>query len=132
MANDTSKYPDPFQMLDELYQKARAIMEQKNHDYRGGSGDPYANFRGSVNLQIHPIIGILLRIQDKMMRIQTFVEKGQLIVKGESVEDSLIDMMNYTALIKGLIEEIQAGPPGPTVPAMINFYEEYKGKEGQY
>jgi hypothetical protein len=106
MIKDTEEvYPSPFQMLDELYKNARSIMEQKNHDYRGGSGDPYQNFRGATNLRIHPVVGILLRLQDKMMRIQTFVEKGELKVKGESIEDALCDIINYTALMRGMIHE---------------------------
>ena len=88
-----------------LCDKARAIMESKNHDYRGGTGDPFANFRGSTSLGIQPIVGILLRVQDKMMRIKTFAEKGQLQVKGESVEDAILDIINYSILIDGLIQD---------------------------
>lgn len=103
----TNQYPldSPMAIHKRLCKQALGIMEDKNHDYRGGTGDPYANFRGSTSLDIHPVVGILLRIQDKMMRIRTFVEKGELKVKGESIDDALMDMINYTVLIKGLIEE---------------------------
>lgn len=100
-----SKHTNPLEKLDELYSKAREIMSQKNHDYRGGSDDPYANFRGSTSLGIDPVIGILLRIQDKMMRIKTFSESGTLKAKGESVEDAFIDVINYIALIAGIIHD---------------------------
>ena len=99
------EYASPFECLEELHDEARRIMEAKNHDYRGGSDDPYANFRGSTSLGIEPILGILLRVQDKMMRIKTFTEKGQLKVKGEGVKDALVDVTNYMALIYGLIKE---------------------------
>lgn len=95
----------PLQHLDELYNKARAIMERKNHDYRGGSGDPYSNFRGSQLYDVDPIIGILLRQGDKQKRVETFVRRGTLKVVGESVDDALIDIINYCALIRGLIKE---------------------------
>jgi hypothetical protein len=85
--------------------KAFDIVEAKNHDYRGGTGDPFANFRGSVSFGIEPIVGILLRMQDKMMRIKTFAEKNQLLVKGEGVQDAILDIINYGILIAGMLEE---------------------------
>ena len=95
---------------EKLCQKARSIMHAKNHDYRGGSGDPFANFRGSTSFGIDPIVGILLRMQDKMQRIKTFAEKGQLQVKGEGVEDAIVDLINYSVLMYGLCQEKRASP----------------------
>jgi hypothetical protein len=99
-------YPNPLFCKDELYAIGREIMMKKNHDYRGGSGDPYANFRGSTNLGIKPVLGILLRVQDKIQRIRTFTEKGKLAVENESVQDALVDVQNYMDLIWGLIKEM--------------------------
>jgi hypothetical protein len=100
-----NNHANPLYCKDELYNRGRAIMMKKNHDYTGGSGDPYANFRGSDTLGISPITGILLRVQDKLMRIKTFDEKGELKVENEGVEDALIDVQNYMDLIYGLIKE---------------------------
>lgn len=94
-----------FMKHDELCSKARDLMRQKNHDYRGGGGDPYANFRSAPQLGITPVQGILLRMNDKMMRVKTFDEKGELQVKDEGLEDALIDIINYAVLIGGLIQE---------------------------
>jgi hypothetical protein len=94
-----------FRIHKELNDKGLSVMESKNHDYRGGTDDPYANFNGSKSLEIHPVVGMLLRMQDKMMRIKTFVEKGELQVKGEGVEDAILDIRNYAVLIAGWIEE---------------------------
>ena len=82
----------------ELTDESRGIMEKKNHDYSGASGDPFANFRGSEFLGVHPVIGMQLRQQDKMMRVRTFVNKGQLAVKNESVKDAILDQINYLVL----------------------------------
>lgn len=90
---------------DYLTGKAKAIMEAKNHDYTSGSGDPFANFRGSTFFGIHPVVGMQLRQQDKMQRIKTFVEKGELRVKGESVLDAILDQINYLVLQYGYIME---------------------------
>jgi hypothetical protein len=79
------------------------LMKAKNNDYSYGN-DPYNNFRGSDMLGVSPIIGILLRMQDKMMRIKTFALSNNLNVKEESVNDSIIDLINYVVLIAGYIE----------------------------
>ena len=85
--------------------KARSLMERKNHDYRGGTSDPFANFRGSTAFGVDPIIGILLRMQDKMNRIRTFAESGQLHVTNEKWSDSIEDLVNYSVLIGGMLTE---------------------------
>lgn len=99
------------QIHNELTAKALAIVEAKNHDYRGGQGDLFANFRGSVSLGIPPVVGVMLRMQDKMMRIKTFVERGTLAVKAESAEDAVIDLINYSVIMGGLLAEMRAAQP---------------------
>lgn len=97
--------PHLLALHDELCGSAKDLMTRKNYDYTSGSGDSFANFRGSSYLGIDPVLGVMLRMQDKMMRIRTFVEKGELKVKDESVRDAFIDLVNYTVLMYGLIEE---------------------------
>lgn len=82
-------------------------MRKKNHDYTNGSAGVFDNFKGSEFLDIHPVMGIMLRIQDKMKRIQTFVSQGTLAVEGEGVFDAIEDTINYMILIKGIITEEQ-------------------------
>jgi hypothetical protein len=43
--------------------------------------------------------GFLARISDKFSRISTFVKKGVLEVKEESLEDTLLDLANYALLL---------------------------------
>jgi hypothetical protein len=89
----------------------RDIMKAKNTDYCGGSGDPFANFRISEMIGIHPALGILMRMTDKMQRIRSFVTNGTLAVKTESFEDACHDLINYSILLKGLlIEEATKDP----------------------
>lgn len=106
-----------FTIHDAMTETAKEIMVAKNNDYRSGTGDPYANFRGSLALGINPITGILLRIQDKLCRVATFASKGELMVKGEGVDDALLDVINYCVLIKGLIDENQIKTAGEAKPA---------------
>jgi hypothetical protein len=46
-----------------------------------------------------------LRMQDKLMRIKSFVNDGQLQVAGESVDDACEDLVNYSILAKALLSE---------------------------
>lgn len=89
--------------LQQLKADSFALMERKNHDYRGGTGDPYANFRNSVKLGISPEVGILLRMCDKHQRLRTFISRGILKVKDEAARDSILDCHNYTVLCMGML-----------------------------
>lgn len=84
---------------------ARNMMRSKNHDYTDGSADPFANFRTSEILGVAGELGILIRSLDKFKRIQTFINKGTLKVKGESVNDAIEDLINYMILLKGMIAD---------------------------
>lgn len=87
-----------------LTEQARELMTRKNADY-GANADPFANFRMSALLHIEPEFGVLLRMQDKMARLVSFLEKGELAVKEESWSDAIIDIINYSVLLCGLLQE---------------------------
>ena len=81
------------------------ILEKKNTDYKAGSGDAFANFRSAVFLNLRPEKGILLRIQDKMARLTSFLDRDELSVNDESAQDSCLDAMNYLIILSGMLEE---------------------------
>ena len=101
----TSRSEMLLQHADELTFEAREIMAKKNHDYTGGSDDPYANFRMAGSLGVHPAVGLCVRIGDKLQRIRTFAERGELKVDGEGLRDACIDVINYAILAYGLLTE---------------------------
>lgn len=98
---------DLLKLHDETCAKTRAIMVAKNNDYSGGTRAPdaLANFKSAHALELHPVTGLLLRMQDKMMRVKSFVADGALRVSGETVEDAFNDMVNYAILGKALLRE---------------------------
>lgn len=96
--------PQLLKLHETLTQQARELMTRKNADY-GANADPFANFRMSALLHIQPEFGVLLRMQDKMARLVSFLEKGQLAVKEESWSDAIIDIINYSVLLCGLLQE---------------------------
>ena len=89
----------------ETCRQALAIMDVKNNDYSGGehAHDALANFKASESLGLHPITGLLLRMQDKLQRLKSFANDGKLSVPNESAEDACLDLVNYAILAKALI-----------------------------
>ena len=107
---------DVLNIHDSTCSAARAIIEEKNHDYTSGSSDPFANFRASKAIGVDPIVGICVRIIDKLQRLRTFAEQGKLKVKNESAADAVSDIINYAVLAKGLIVEQQEPEPYESCP----------------
>jgi hypothetical protein len=93
-----------FQFAEETMLDMIALSRSKNADYTGGDADPFGNFKAVETLGIPTEIGFLTRMMDKMKRISTFVNKGQLQVKDEAVEDTLKDLANYCILFLGYLE----------------------------
>lgn len=96
-----------FRLHEETCKKTLEIMRAKNSDYCGGENtvDALANFKTAQSLGLHPVTGLLLRMQDKLMRIKSFVNDGELKVAGESVDDACEDLVNYAILAKALFLE---------------------------
>jgi hypothetical protein len=90
--------------IEKFYGKNVEILKAKNADYSGGNSDPFGNFKSVEILGISAEEGFLTRMMDKMMRISSFVKKGELQVKDESVKDTLADLANYSALLAAFIE----------------------------
>lgn len=80
------------------------VTKRKNADYTGETSDPFANFTKVEALGITDTErGFLVRMTDKMARITSFVQKGELQVKDESVQDTLLDLANYAVLLSAYI-----------------------------
>lgn len=94
--------------------KLVSITEKKNADYTGGGDDPFSNFRHIGQLvKGNPVvceIGFLTRMSDKFARIGSYISNGELQVKDESVEDTLLDLANYCVLMLGfIVDKKQSG-----------------------
>lgn len=90
--------------------EALDLMKRKNADY-GANADPFANFRMAQLLHIAPAVGAMLRMQDKMARLVSFIERGDLAVKEESWHDCIVDLINYSVILHGLLDEMKAARP---------------------
>jgi len=76
----------------------KSLMEAKNHDY-SGTDDPLANLRACEKAGIPAYKGIVgVRMQDKMSRLLSFLNKGEMKVKDEPFRETLRDLANYCIL----------------------------------
>ena len=64
---------------------ALELFKKKNADY----GDAFSKFG---------IIGVLVRIEDKIMRAFSITRNGINLVDNESLRDTLLDLHNYAAM----------------------------------
>lgn len=88
----------------EILKDMADLHSRKNHDYAGTS-DPLKNLRACTRIDLKPFMGVLVRLQDKWSRLEEFVKSGKLMVKNESVVDTLMDNAVYSILAIILYEE---------------------------
>jgi len=91
----------------ETCSKAFELMKRKNHDYAGGQDRsmPFANFTRCEAMGFSTTEqGFGVRLTDKMSRLSTFCEGGILKVADESLEDTILDIINYVILFHGYIQ----------------------------
>jgi hypothetical protein len=83
---------------------ALELVISKTKDY-ATIDDPYRNFRMSESVGVSVEKGILVRMCDKLSRIGNLIESNDNSVKDESIEDTLIDIMNYSNILLCYIQE---------------------------
>lgn len=79
---------------------------KKNAGYAGeGNKDPWANFRLSESFGVSPILGCLVRMSDKFIRVQNLIKKPSNEQVGENIKDTLMDLASYALITICLMEE---------------------------
>lgn len=93
------------QFAESFFGGAIETMRKKNADYTGSQEDnPFANFQAVEAFGLNTEVGFLTRMTDKMARISSFVKNGDLKVKDESVQDTLLDLANYSMLFAAYLK----------------------------
>ena len=72
--------------------EALELFTKKNIDY----GDAFAKYG---------VIGVLMRIEDKLQRCMSITKNGVNLIKDEGIRDTLIDLHNYSAMAIMLLDE---------------------------
>ena len=76
---------DRVKQLETIQKEALELFAKKNKDY----GDAFATYG---------IIGVIVRIQDKIQRSISITNNGVQLVESESLRDTLLDLHNYAAM----------------------------------
>jgi hypothetical protein len=84
----------------------QSVYEAKDNDY-SATGLPMGNLRKCEDADIDAWRGCLVRIGDKMSRLENFLKEKEYLVLSEKAEDTVIDLANYSILMSCLIEEIK-------------------------
>ena len=79
-----------------ICERLNKVYADKNHDYGNSFGATYEKYGD---------ISALVRISDKMNRIEQLVQTGEQKVKDEALEDSILDMANYLIMWAMELEE---------------------------
>ena len=71
-----------------------------------GCDNPFANFDGSTEFGIDPLLGVAIRMQDKFQRLKAFCKDGELAhdAKGDTVRDIYRDLIGYSLISLGILE----------------------------
>jgi hypothetical protein len=81
--------------MKEIQSEALELFIRKNADY----GDAFAKYG---------VIGVLMRMEDKLQRSMSITKNGIHLVKSEGFRDTLIDLHNYSAMALMLLDEYES------------------------
>jgi hypothetical protein len=80
------------EQMQKIQAEALELFKRKNTDYN----DAFAKYG---------VIGVLMRIEDKMQRAISITKNGVNLVEDEKIRDTLIDLTNYSAMALMLLDE---------------------------
>lgn len=80
------------EQMKQVQQDALELFTKKNIDY----GDAFAKYG---------VIGVLMRIEDKIQRSLSITKNGVNLVNDENIRDTMIDLHNYAAMAVMLLDE---------------------------
>lgn len=90
----------------ELLKEAGDLHDRKQTDY-GRGDDPFANVRASDEWGIPGWVGAMVRLSDKVRRLQALATKGALA--NEAAVDSFMDIAVYALIARVLYEQENSG-----------------------
>lgn len=92
-------------LAEEMFKKCLDLLERKSKDY-SGTEDCNQNLKVCEKMGLAPAeVGILVRICDKISRLNNLIKTGQINVKEETAEDSIFDVINYCIILLHVYRE---------------------------
>jgi hypothetical protein len=90
----------------DILDNMQKVYEAKDNDY-SATGLPMGNLRKCEDAGIDAWRGCLVRIGDKISRLENFLKEKEYLVISEKAEDTVVDLANYAILMSCLLEEIK-------------------------
>ena len=87
-----------------IFEDIDTLMDQKNADYTAG-GSVFSNFELTEEIDIPRLTGLSIRMLDKIQRLKSYIKQGNLAVQGEGIEDVFKDLIGYSFIALGMLEE---------------------------
>ncbi len=94
--------------IKEYQEKGFTLIKNKNSDY-AGIDNPFKNFNACNAVNVSAEVGILVRMMDKICRAGNLINK-EAAVKDEKIEDTLIDLANYSYILLSILEDKKNKP----------------------
>lgn len=105
----TNDYTGPFGTgspeFEAVVEEVLEMHRRKGADY-GTKQDFFANVSASANWGIEPWVGAMMRVSDKVARLQS-AAKGSTL-RNEGIEDSLLDIATYSIIAVCLFRRANA------------------------
>jgi len=94
--------------VERIFEQMHDVLVMKAADY-DGDNLRYTNLRAVEAMGIPAYKGALIRMTDKMSRLQSLAKsQAAPAVTGETFEDTLIDLANYAVICLTLYRETQS------------------------
>ena len=87
-----------------ILENMQKVYEAKDNDY-SSTGLPMGNLRKCEDAGIEAWRGCLVRMGDKISRLENFIHSQEYMVD-EKAEDTILDLANYSILMSCLLKEI--------------------------
>ena len=84
--------PNRVEQMETVQKEGLELFKKKNKDY----GDAFAEYG---------VVGVLVRMGDKIKRLQNIEKNKIVLVNDENMKDTLIDLHNYAAMAIMLLDE---------------------------
>jgi len=91
----------------DILDNMQSVYKAKDNDY-SATGLPMGNLRKCEEAGMDAWRGCLVRIGDKMSRLENFLKEKEYLVISEKAEDTVVDLANYAILMSCLLEELKS------------------------
>lgn len=91
--------------IQNTFARCYQIIKKKNHDY-SGIEDPFGSFRHAQIAGVNVKTALVLAVVQKVARLGNLLQRPAKVIS-ESMEDTILDCINYLAILLAYIHSKQ-------------------------